>query len=377
MKPLKIQSIRTYRIQLHGDTWLWVELTTDNGLTGWGEASSSGNDQAVAEIIAGWEPLLLGKDPRRIIDLSAPVNVRTFKRDRLSMTGWSGIDQALWDVAARSFGLPLYHLLGAFGNDSIPLYANLNRAIRKDRQPGALAEQGKSALDNGFTIVKCAPFDEISPDLFKTDIAKPIERLEALAAHVPWTSIAIDCHERFSRTSLADFMAYLKSRNVVPYWIEDVLPSEDADLFKHFRNSYPYYRWAEGETSINIADLWNELNERNTDVIMPDVKHIGGVSAIRSLIPVAEDRGLWVSLHSPTGPISTAFSAHLSALRRKSIPMEYPWGVAQERSQSTFPPEPVSGGKYHLSADNPGIGLQPNPEFLLHYGTIWEAGQWK
>lgn len=131
---MKIKSVNVYRVQPPGDTWVWVAIKTEDGLTGWGEISNSSNDDAAAAIVTEASSSLVGKDPRRIMELTAPVRAWKFPApptDRIAATAWSGIDQALWDLTAQSFGIPLYHLLGAYGRDEIPLYANLNRGLRR------------------------------------------------------------------------------------------------------------------------------------------------------------------------------------------------------------------------------------------------------
>lgn len=376
---MKIKSVDVYRVQPPGDTWVWVAIQTEDGLTGWGEISNSGNDEAAAEIVIDASTSLVNQDPRRILELT--VSAREWKfpvplTGRITATAWSGIDQALWDLTAQSYGLPLYHLLGAYGRDEIPLYANLNRGLRNNRAPEALAARGKSALENGFDIVKYAPFDEITPQVYQPDLQPAITRLEALAGSVPWSRIAIDCHQRFNRSSFTRFMEYLQEKQVTPYWIEDVFPVADRLNLAVFRNRYPHIYWVAGETALRVSELLDVIGDGGLDVIMPDVKHIGGVSAVKALIPIAEAKRVWVSLHNPSGPVSTAFSAHLSALSQLTVPLEFPWEVTAVRSSSTFPQEPVRDGKYHLSPERPGIGLQPTNDFLSEYGKRWKSGSW-
>ncbi|MFT8314092.1 MAG: enolase C-terminal domain-like protein [Clostridium sp.] len=376
---MKIKSVDVYRVQPPGDTWVWVAVKTEDGLTGWGEISNSGNDEVAAEIVTKASSFLLSKDPRRIMELTSSVREWKFPApftDRITATAWSGIDQALWDLIAQSFGIPLYHMLGAYGRDEITLYANLNRGLRNNRLPEALAARGKSALENGFNIVKCAPFDELSPQVYQPDLQPAITRLEALAGSVPWSSIAIDCHQRFNRSSLTIFMEYLDGKHITPYWVEDVFPIADSLNLDIFRNRYPNIHWVTGENALSALELLERIMNGGLDVIMPDVKHIGGVSAVKTLIPIVEAKRIWVSLHNPSGPISAAFSAHLSALCQLSVPLEFPWGVTCLRSNSTFPQEPVWDGKYHLSPEQPGIGLQPANDFLLEYGKQWTSGLW-
>jgi galactonate dehydratase len=172
-------------------------------------------------------------------------------------------------------------------------------------------------------------------------------------------------------------MEYLQEKRAVPYWIEDVFQLTDQSALDVFRNRFPHIHWVAGETALRVSELLERIHGGGLDVIMPDVKHIGGVSAVKTLIPLAEAKGIRVSLHNPSGPISTAFSAHLSALCQLSAPLEFPWEVTAVRSDSTFPQEPVRDGKYHLSPERPGIGLQPADHFLSEFGKLWTSGSWK
>jgi galactonate dehydratase len=100
-KAMIIKSVQVYRVQPPGDTWVWVAIKTEDDLTGWGEISNSRNDEAAAEIAAQAAATLIGSDPRRMMELTAPVREWNFPSpmiDRIAITAWSGIDQALWDL---------------------------------------------------------------------------------------------------------------------------------------------------------------------------------------------------------------------------------------------------------------------------------------
>ncbi len=291
----------------------------------------------------------------------------------MSKSAWSGIDQALWDLLAKSLNVPLSQLLGARSSEPVALYANLNRGLRGDRSPDDLRSKGRDAALKGFRYVKCTPFDEIVPSSFEIDLHPAFERIEALAEVIPMSQIAIDCHQRFSETHLSQLFDLLNDKK--PYWIEDPVCLTDASDLKRVRNEYRSVRWAGGETTLEMNELWPLLDHRAYDVLMPDVKHAGGVSGIKNMIPLIESRGLWVSLHNPSGPISTAHSAHLTRLCSHPLPLEFAFGVSEDRAHATFPQENISGGAYIFS-DLPGIGLSPDPHFLKQYGEKWTAEGW-
>lgn len=208
-----------------------------------------------------------------------------------------------------------------------------------------------------------------------TTIEKGLERLEALLAVVPIEYVAIDCHQRFVRYSFARFINTLVHKYGLPYWVEDPVADDDTKAFDKINAKHPEIRWAGGEDIFEFNGMFELMKSGIYDILMPDIKYIGGVSVVKSLIPFAEGVGFKVTMHNPHGPISTAHSAHVSTLSRNKMPMEYPWASSSERHACTIPSEPIWDGAYHLS-DEPGIGLKPAEEFLSKYGEVWMNGRW-
>lgn len=378
MNNLKIASIDVFRVNPPHESWMFLAVTTDKGLTGWGEITGSTNDDAAAQLIAILGENLKGKDPLNLIECTAPYykwQYPVIKTNRIISCVWSGIDQALWDLAAQYHEMPLYQMLGGYGNNCIELYANLNRALRFSRSPEALRKNGEEARKNGFKILKCTPFDEVNPSLDENNIEKGLERFEALLSVVPIECIAIDCHQRFVRYSLARFIDTVVHKYGLPYWIEDPVAADDFNTIDKISTKYPEIRWAAGEDALGFKDMLALMKPGIYDILMPDIKYIGGVSVVKSFIPFAEGVGFKVTMHNPNGPISTAHSAHISALSRYKMPMEYPWGSSPERNSCTTPSEPIWDGAYHLS-DGPGIGIKPAEDFMSKYGEVWMDGRW-
>lgn len=375
---MKITGINVYKVNPPGETWMFLAVNTDEGLTGWGEITGSTDDSGAAELAASISEKLKGKDPTNMIDCTEGYykwQYPVLKTNRIVSTVYSGIDQALWDLSAKYYGLPLYKMLGGSGKKKIELYANLNRALRFERTPDALRKNGEDARKNGFRIVKCTPFDEVNPSMDEVNLEKGIERYEALLSAVPVECIAIDCHQRFTRHTLGRVVDRIVRNYGLPYWIEDPVDAADFDTMDKLASKYPEVRWAAGEDSLGFNNIFSLIKFGGYDVIMPDIKYIGGTSVIRSLIPFIEGVGMKVSLHNPNGPISTAHSAHASALSRCSMPLEYPFGSTPERQYCTTPSEPVENGFYVLS-DAPGIGISPSESFLEAYGEVWSGGRW-
>jgi galactonate dehydratase len=375
---LKITGVEAFRVNPPQETWMFLAVRTDAGLTGWGEITGSTDDVAAAQLTAALEENLQGKDPLNLIDCTAPYyqwQYPVIQTNRIVSCVWSGIDQALWDLAAQYHGIPLYQMLGGGGKRRIELYANLNRALRFARSPEDLQKNGEEACKSGFKVVKCTPFDEVNPLRDWNDIEKGLERFQALLAIVPIERIAIDCHQRFVRYSLSRFIERMVHKYGLPYWIEDPVCASDWVTMDKISTRYPEIRWAAGEDALGFKDVFALMKTGVYDILMPDIKYIGGVTVVKSFIPFAEGVGFKVTLHNPNGPISTAHSAHVSSLCRNPAPVEYPWGSSPERDACTTPSEPVRGGAYLLS-DAPGIGIQPAADFMNRYGEVWADGKW-
>ncbi|MEK3885598.1 mandelate racemase/muconate lactonizing enzyme family protein [Paenibacillus sp. PL2-23] len=374
---MKIIDARIYRIELPEDTWIWVALESDQGIVGWGEATDGGQAELLATLFTEEANKLMDTDPRYIRKLTHRFQEKdyhpSYPVQRLGSTIRSAIDQALWDLTSQSYELPLHACLGGAVNPSIPLYANLNRGLREDRSTEGLQMKAKEAREAGISMVKCTPFDELNPFKDSELMAMAFSRILALYEIVPPSRVMLDCHQRLNRLSLIALLEWCEKHGR-PYWIEDPLPPEAIIHFPEIRAYAPYIRWAAGEGVLHEKELVPYLVGRYYDVLMPDVKHAGGVTALQTFISMAESVGLSISLHNPTSPISTAFSAHLTSLCRHSVPMEYPWGVTQLRSAAMTADEPIERGHYVLS-NRPGIGMSPNPVFMNNFGRVWNGRQ--
>lgn len=376
---MRITDIRTIRLTLPTDQWLLVAVDTDEGYTGWGEVTGGLDDTGLAAALEAVRPRLIGQSPLAIYECTRMFHEWVYpviRTVRTYSTALSGLDQALWDLTAKHYGLPLYKLYGADGKDSVPLYANLNKAIRHERTPQALERNGVKAMEAGFAMLKCTPFDEVNPSQVDNSLDKGFERLEALTTHLPIERIAIDCHQRFERHTLARMISRVLHTNGIPYWVEDPVDVSDYDTMRIIAGRYPEIRWAAGEDALTYRMLDETMRSRCYEIIMPDVKYIGGPSVVKGIIAYGEGVGFKVTLHNPNGLIATAHSAHLSATMRSEMMLEYPFMAVPEREMLCVPQEQVRAGRYWFN-DQPGIGIELKSEVFREFGTVFSQGQWK
>ncbi|MCG8511386.1 MAG: hypothetical protein MI741_19400 [Rhodospirillales bacterium] len=374
---MRITAYKILRLSPPDDTFIFIGLETDGGIAGWGEITGSGHDLATVTVARDVLHRNLGHDP---LDIDARMSAfRRFQvpplRDRCAITAWCGVNQALWDIAARAREIPLYGLLGNGARTAVPLYANLNRGLLKDRSPAAFARNAEDALSAGFAFAKATPFDEVTPactDALSLNL--PTKRLDAVYSAIGTEKVAVDCHWRFNMDLARRFMELQALAGPV-HWIEDLLDSSlPAESISKFRRDFPGTCWAGGEDATCPREAGRMLDgPARPDVFMPDIKHLCGLDDLRDLLLLARSLGCSLSLHNPSGPISTAFSAHMCVAVGADEPLEFCFRAVKNREVLTDPFEPVTQGVYTVS-DGPGIGIIPARSALEQFGTVLAEG---
>ena len=152
LEPLIVQ------VNNRGD-WVFVLVRTDQGLTGLGEARHSGNDPLVVAALHQIKKRLTGRDPLRIEAIWK--GLHRPRAGRVTHTAVSAVEQALWDIMGQHLKVPIRTLFGGELRDRLRLYANINRHVT-DRSPEGFARAARDAVDDGFSVIKLAPFDELT-----------------------------------------------------------------------------------------------------------------------------------------------------------------------------------------------------------------------
>ena len=354
-------------VSLRRGGWLFVRVHTDAGLVGLGEASQGGDDDLVrAYVERRLKRELVGRDPRQVEPLATGLLARA--SGRVEATGVSAVEQALWDVWGQALGQPIWALLGGRHRDRVVLYANVNRATF-DRSPAGFAESARRAVGDGFRAVKCAPFDDVSyrfPDREANlrGIAAGIERIAAIREAIGGgVRLMVDCHSRFDVPTAIQVARELEPLDLA--WLEEPVPSTDLDGLERIREHSPM-PIAGGESLVGRTGFWEAVRRRVLDVIMPDVKHVGGILELRKVAALAEPARVSVSPHNPSGPVSTLASVHVCATIPNFLALEYPWGETPWRGELLTPPEVLSDGAIAIP-DRPGLGFALNEETVREH----------
>jgi galactonate dehydratase len=337
-------------LRLKGD-WLVFEIG-DGVLSGYGEASHSNDDERCKQVAAqlfaehyrGFVLSLesLARKEREIAAL-AP--------DFVTATAFSGLNQALYDLLAKREQVPVWRL---FRDEApfkgLPLYATINRALRTRSAEEYGAIVGEVQLQ-GFETFKCAPFEAVTgPERAVEKAAAGLATLARLRERFADLAMRVDFHERFQPQ---DFFAILPELERLQLdWIEEpfaVGPSYD-ELRRHTR-----LRISGGELFWGKRRFAEIAEHGWCDVIMPDVKHVGGFGPLLDVLKSAGGR-VEISPHNPSGPISTAASLHAAAVHPERVrSLEYSFQRAYTRGSTG---EVIENGTLVLG-DEPGWGVAP------------------
>jgi galactonate dehydratase len=347
--------------------WLLSRVVADDGRIGLGDASDSlapaTTIAAIHELLA---PLVLGRDSSTP---PAPGDLAAFGHGGLRLpfeglplrTAASAIEMALWDLTARLQDVPLVTLLGGEPGE-VPLYANVNRGL-PDHQPETIADAARRALDLGFDAVKCAPFAGVARDDPALDgVELGLRRVEQVRAVIGDAGLLVDAHGRLDAAQARHAAPRLQDLGVG--WFEEPARFEDDPAVLFAAAAASTVPVAAGE--LLPRDGYRALiGHGATTIVMTDVKHNGGVGAtlaVGEMCAAAERR---LSLHNPTGPVSTLFSAHIRRRIGGDGPDEYATHPDRLRESELL----VGGddgrrGGTIVIDDRPGIGIDLDPKAL-------------
>jgi galactonate dehydratase len=293
---VKVVSVDTFAVP---PRWLFVRVRTDEGITGWGEATLEGRLGTAAAAVDELAEFVLGADPMRIEAAWQLMTKAGFYRGGpVFGSAVAGIDQALWDIAGKSLGVPVHQLLGGAVRDRVRVYS----WIGGDR-PTDVAEQAARQVAAGFTAVKMNASAQLRPIDTPRAVDEILDRVAAVRQVVGDDGdVAIDFHGRVSTAMARRLLPLLEP--LQPMFVEEpVLPEHTADLARITNaTSIPI---ATGERLYSRWDFRPAL-EAGIAVAQPDLSHAGGISEVRRIAALAECFDVYMAPHCPIGPIALA-----------------------------------------------------------------------
>ena len=373
---MKITDIETFLVP---PRWLFLKVSTDEGVVGWGEPVVEGRAETVQAAVHELADLVRGQDPLRIEEHWQVLRRSGFYRGGpVLSSALAGYDQALWDIAGKVRGVPVHELLGGPVRDRIRVYS----WVGGDR-PQGIREAVQGQVDRGFTAVKmnaCGPIDAIATP---ADVAGVLERAhEARDVLGPERGLAIDFHGRVSPAMAKRLLPLLEE--VQPLFVEEpILPELPASVLKSVVDSSPV-PIATGE---RLYSRWEfkPVLDAGIAVAQPDPSHAGGISELRRIASLAEIYGASIAPHCPLGPISLAASVQVAfatpnfLIQEQSLNLHYNAGSELTGYLADIGPFAFVDGQM-ARPTGVGLGIEIDEDAVrraAEVGHAWRSPVWR
>jgi galactonate dehydratase len=366
---MKITSVQCFPVDpgFRSRTWLFVKVSTDAGVHGWGEAYTlRGRDSAVFGQIGELGEACIGRDPFDIKHFLQVVQ-DDFAQRRSSFELYcaqSAIEQAMWDIAGKACGQPVYNLLGGRCREKVRVYAN--GWSDHCRQPAEYAEAAVAVVAQGFTAIKLSPL----PGAWRTQVPREHERhvveviravREAVGSRV---DILLDMLRRLSPGS-----ARRLGRELEPFdlhWYEEPCLAENIDAIAEVRRAVGI-PVVTGETLYGKAAFVPVLEKRAADILNPDVCNVGGILELKEIGAMAEPHFVAISPHNfNSTTVALNATVHVGAAMPNFTLTEYYLPFARF-AQNICPDQLLPKDGYIELPIAPGLGIDLDEAVLRRY----------
>jgi galactonate dehydratase len=355
---MKIAKLELFKVP---PRWLFLKITTDNGLEGWGEPVVEGKADTVKAAVEEMASYIIGRDANQIEDIWQVLYRGGFYRGGpVLMSAISGIDQALWDIKGKALGVPVYELLGGAVRNRMQVYSWIG-----GDKPSKVADGAKNRVKEGFKAVKMNACCEMGWIDTPEKVQKAIEIISAVRDAVGYgVGLGIDFHGRVHKGMAKGFMRDLE--HLKPMFIEEPVLSENIEAFAALalHTSTPI---ATGERMFSRWDFKPLLAQGAVDIVQPDLSHAGGISEVKKIAAMAEAYDVALAPHCPLGPISFAaalqvdFSCINAFIQETSMGIHYNEGA--DLLDYLLNPEVFKVRDGYVDLPKlPGLGIQINEE---------------
>ena len=339
---IKVTKIEAFVLK---SSWVFVKISTDAGITGWGEMLK---DDAKACAAGALEVgnYLIGQDPMRVVHHWQAIHRGAFYRGGPIKTAISsGIDMALWDIKGKAFGVPIYKLMGGPTRDRVRVYGSLNQ------------NNGVDAMKVTLRGSKRSPFKYNEGQKFVEEV---LERLKALRQRVgSGVDIGVQFHGAVQPPTAMVLMKALEP--YYPWFYEEVVQALNVDVMAELARK-THIPLATGERIFTKWGFKEILEKRAATILQPDPCYAGGITELKIIAGMAEAYYTPLAPHNPQGPCSLAAGLQIAA----SIPNF----LIQERGDNEYtdllakPLPPVANGHRPLLTD-PGLGITIDENKLM------------
>lgn len=348
-----------------------VEIITDTGIIGWGEAFCQGLETpeiAASAIQACFAPMLIGENPLDTERLWFAMyhRARDFGRKGSVMAAISGIDIALWDIAGKAYDKPIYQLLGGAFRHKIEPYATGFYRLIGQNEHDRLADEALMHADNNFRYMKVKLGFGVDDDI------RVMHAIKKALGSLPVT-LMVDSNHAYGRAEalyLGQAMAEMGLR-----WYEEPVVPEDYQGYAELRQRLPM-AIAGGENEHSVYGFKALFDAGSVDIAQPDIGSCGGITAARHIGVLAQAHGIEVNPHVWGSALAQAASlqllaalpnVHHSLYARQPI-LEYDQSSHPFRRELTTNPIEIIDGFVQIP-DRPGLGIEVRADTIKEFST--------
>ncbi|MDR3312925.1 MAG: galactonate dehydratase [Oscillospiraceae bacterium] len=367
---MKIKTVELFQVP---PRWLFLKLTTESGVVGWGEPILEGHADAVEGCVRELAPMFIGRNAGDIEDIWQMLYRGGFYRGGgVLSSALSGIEQALWDIKGKFHNLPVYEFLGGPVREKIQVYCGANdaREILARRDLGYKTIKMNAVAEYQW-IDTYAKIDEVS--------RRVAEMREAVGYSV---DIAMDVHGRMHKAMARVLMSEMEQYRLL--FIEEPVLTENEEAFVELRKhgSTPL---ATGERNYTRWGFKNIITGGGIDIVQPDLSHAGGILEVKKIAAMAEAYDVAIAPHCPLGPIALAaclqldFCTHNAFIQEQSLGLHYHGeneGLGYVVDTSLFD---FRDGYVHRT-NKPGLGIEINEDLVRERSKTphhWLTPQWR
>ncbi|MFA6110481.1 MAG: mandelate racemase/muconate lactonizing enzyme family protein [Candidatus Latescibacterota bacterium] len=358
---MKITDIRTADARFH-----YIRVYTDEGIYGTGECSHV--DHGWRGTVESMKGMLIGRDPLDVdacFELVRRAYIFRGGMAGLGISALSGIEIALWDLAGKALGVPVYRLLGGRFRDRVRLYVDSAHSDYGQRAAQVRA-RGFTAikfdLDDSGNPHKLDPWNwSVTPDELRSMVDQVAQIREAIG---PSLDLAIDLHGRYDSVAGMLLAQALEPFNLM--WLEEPVPPENIDALKRIKEATRTPICA-GENLYLRYGFRDLLEKQAVDIIMPDISKCGGLSECRKIANLAEIYYVPFAPHNNSGPLSLLGDSHVCASVPNFLALEWHRFDDETWDSHLATESPIIERGHVVVPNRPGIGAELDEEYVRQF----------
>lgn len=352
---MRITNVEAFPVSSEGRNGLFVVVDTDEGIAGVGEAGINSRMLAVVGAINHFKPTLVGQDPSRIEHLwQVLFRGGFFPASKAISAAISAVDIALWDIAGKALGVPVYQLLGGLVRDRVVCYPH-NASNSLAVEP--LIESCQRTVQEGWKFVRWGlPYER------QGRVLEPRRSVRAALGQMKAVREAVGddieiCFDVHTRLDLPDATWLCREAEAFhPFFMEDPLRSENPASFHRLRQ-HTAVPLAAGEQFSSKWEFRELVEEDLIDYARIDLCNVGGISEARKIAGWCETHYIKLALHNPLGPVSAAACLHLNLATSNFGVQEQPRRPGTALTD-IFPVQVEWEDGYLLPPTRPGLGVE-------------------